>query len=180
MLAGVEELVARADLDDLAGVHHGDAVGEVGDDREVVGDVERRDAVALREVADRVEDVRLGGHVERRGRLVEDDHLRAVGERHGDRHALLLAAGELVRVAAQEGRVGRQQDLGHHLGEPRLAVGGRRPEVVRLEDLHELRADAQGRVERGRGVLRHVADEAAAHRRAARRLRGRGCRGRRS
>ena len=36
--------------------------------------------------------------VERRGRLVEEHQLRVHRQRPGDRHALLLAAGELVRV----------------------------------------------------------------------------------
>ena len=68
-------------------------------------------------------------------------------KRHGDRHALLLAAGELMRIAAQELLVAGQQHLGHHLLEARLALGLGGAEAVRLEDLHELQADAQGRVE---------------------------------
>ena len=127
MLAGFEELLLGADLDDAPRVHDGDAVGQVGDHGEVVGDVEGGDPVALGEVADRVEDVRLGGHVESRGRLVQDDHLGPVGERHGDRHALLLAARELMRVAAQEVAVGGQEHLGHHLGEALLALAPEEP-----------------------------------------------------
>ena len=119
----VEQLVARADLDHSAGVHDGDAVGEVGDHGEVVGDVERRDTVGLGEVADRVQHVRLRGHVQGGGGLVEHDDLGPVGERHGDGDALLLAAGELVRVPAEELLVRGQQHLGHHLGQARLTVG---------------------------------------------------------
>ena len=143
------------------GVHHGDAVGQVGDHGEVVRDVQRRDAVRAGEVADRLEHVRLRGHVQRRGGLVQHDDARPVGHGHGDDHALLLAAGELVRVAAQEGPVAGQQHLGHHLLEARLALRLGVAEVVRLEDLHELVADAQRRVQRRRGVLRHVRDQAA-------------------
>ena len=87
-----------------------------------MGDVERRDPVGLGEVADHVQHVRLRGHVQGGGRLVEHDDLGAVGERHGDGDALLLAAGQLVRIALQERLVGRQQDLGHHLSQPGLAV----------------------------------------------------------
>jgi hypothetical protein len=38
------------------------------------------------------ENLRLNGHVERRRRLVGDQKLRLVGERHRDHHALALAA----------------------------------------------------------------------------------------
>ena len=40
-----EDLRRRALLDDPPGVHHGDPVGEVGDDRQIVRDVQRGDAV---------------------------------------------------------------------------------------------------------------------------------------
>ena len=45
--------------------------------------------------------LRLGGDVQRRGRLVGDDDLGIVGERHGDADALALAAGELVRIGVR-------------------------------------------------------------------------------
>ena len=47
------------------------------------------------------EDLRLDGDVERRGRLVGDEQLGLVGQRHGDHHALPQAAGQLVRVVAR-------------------------------------------------------------------------------
>jgi len=36
-----------------------------------------------------------------RCRLVRDQHVRLVGERHGNHHALALAAGKLVRIGAE-------------------------------------------------------------------------------
>ena len=45
-----------------------------------------------------LEDLGLHGDVERRRRLVGDQHLGVVGDRHRDHHALAHAAGELVRV----------------------------------------------------------------------------------
>ena len=79
----------------------------VGDDGEVVADVERRDAVRVAEVAHGAQHVRLRRHVEAGGRLVEHDHARPAREGHREADALLLAARELVRVAAQE-LVGRR------------------------------------------------------------------------
>ena len=45
------------------------------------------------------------------GRLVEHDEIRLAGERHGDRDALLLAAGKPVRIALQQRRRIGQADL---------------------------------------------------------------------
>ena len=93
-----EQLGRRPLLDDATGVHHGDAVGEVGDDGEVVGDVEGGDAVGAAQLADSGQHVGLRAHVEAGRRLVEHDHARPAGERHRHADALLLAAGQLVRV----------------------------------------------------------------------------------
>ncbi len=48
--------------------------------------------------AHQVEDLRLDGDVQRRGRFIGDQHLRIAGQRHGDHHALPHAAGQLVRI----------------------------------------------------------------------------------
>ena len=68
----------------------------------VVGDEDERDA----ELA--LEQLELDLHllaqlaVERAERLVEQQHARAVDERPGERDALLLAAGQLARLAVGE------------------------------------------------------------------------------
>ena len=63
--------------------------------------VERGDARLGDEPADEVGDARLGRDIEAGGGLVQDEDLGAAGERERDRDALLLAAAEFVRVAAQ-------------------------------------------------------------------------------
>ena len=83
-----------------AGIHHRDAVGDLGDDAEIVGDEEHAHAALALELAQQVEDLRLDGDVERGRRLVGDEQRRVAGERHGDRGALAHAAGELVRILA--------------------------------------------------------------------------------
>ena len=50
---------------------------------------------------EQVEDLRLHGDVERGGRLVGEQQLRAARERDGDHHALAHAAGQLVRVLVE-------------------------------------------------------------------------------
>jgi hypothetical protein len=49
-----------------------------------------------------VEDLRLHRHVQRGGRLVEDDERRIVDQRGGDERALLHSAAQLMRIGANE------------------------------------------------------------------------------
>ena len=89
-----EDRLGRAELHQPAEVEHGDAVGEVADDAEVVRDEEVADALRRLQLDEQVEDRRLHRHVERRRRLVADDEARLAGERARDRDALLEPAGE--------------------------------------------------------------------------------------
>ena len=94
-------------LDDLAVLHHADAVGELAHDAEIVGDEQHRHAEPRLRVLQQLQDLRLHRDVERGGRLVGDQQVRLVRQRHGDHHALALAAGELMRIAASRaGRIG--------------------------------------------------------------------------
>ena len=94
----VEDDVGRAELLQPSEVEHGDPIGDVADDAEVVRDEEVRDPLLRLQLDEQVEDRRLHGDVERRRRLVADDELRIAGERPRDRDALLQAARELDRL----------------------------------------------------------------------------------
>ena len=98
-----EHLVRRAGLDDPPEVHDGDAVGDVLDDRQVVGDEDQRHAELALEVADEVQDLGLDEHVERRDRLVGDDQVGPERQRRCDRDPLALPARELVRAGSRRG-----------------------------------------------------------------------------
>ena len=100
----VDNLRRRAELDQLAMAEHGDALGELGRQRDVVADEQQRHAVLGHQSPDQGDDLGLDDGVERAGRLVGDEQFRARRNRGGDRHTLLLAAGELMREGAQ-GRV---------------------------------------------------------------------------
>ena len=67
--------------------------------REVVRDVDVRQPEPRLEVDHQVEDLRPHAHVEHRDRLVGDQQIGADDDRPRDRGALLLAAGEIARVA---------------------------------------------------------------------------------
>jgi hypothetical protein len=85
----------------------------------------------------------------RRRRLVGDDQARLHGQRHGDHHALALAAGELVRVRiAQRGRGGLAHVLQQAEHAP-LDQGTAERRVVELQHLGDLVAHPHQRVERG-------------------------------
>ncbi|MDT4861593.1 hypothetical protein FQZ97_962050 [compost metagenome] len=57
-----------------------------------MGDEEHRHALGLLQFREELQDLRLNRHVERGRRLIGDQQLWLVGKRHGDHHALALAA----------------------------------------------------------------------------------------
>jgi hypothetical protein len=147
----------------LAVLHHIDVLREGPHDRQVVGDQDHRHAVARLEVLDELQDLRLHGDVERRRRLVGDQEVRAVGERHGDHHALALAAGKLMRILPEPRR--RLGDL--HLLQQGAGPLGRclaAHLVVQMEDLADLLADRVDRVQRRHRLLEDHRDAVAAQR----------------
>ncbi len=105
-----EDLVARAGFEQRAVAEDGDAVGDAGDDGEVMRDEEHGEAKALAEIGEQVEDLRLHGDVERGGGLVGDQQLRPVDDGHRNDDALPLATGKLVRVVAVALRSAREGD----------------------------------------------------------------------
>src|SRR5699024_10390674 len=66
VLRVVEDLVDVTELDELSEIHHGDAISEVPDDGEIVGDEEVRDAELRLELVEQVDHTRLDRDVESR------------------------------------------------------------------------------------------------------------------
>jgi hypothetical protein len=156
-----EDRVLVGVLDDPPGVHHGDVVGDLGDHAEIVGDHHDRGVELGAQPLDEVEDLGLDRHVERRRRLVGDDQLGVVDERHGDHHALAHAARELVRVGVHApSRLGNADEAEHLDGAvARLRLGH---VAVGADRLHELVADLVERVQRRQRVLEDHRDVVAA------------------
>ncbi len=111
-----------------------------------MGDQQDGEAELPPEVGEELEDLRLQGDVERRGRLVGEQQLRPAGERHGDHRPLALAAGELVGVVAEPpSGVGDR----HPVEQPRRRGPGRAPRQplagragrMGAQDLGDLEAD---------------------------------------
>ena len=135
---------------------------DLAHDAEVVGDEQKRHAEPLLEVLQQLDDLRLHGDVERGGRLVGDEQIGLVGERHGDHDALALAAGQLVRIAPKPRLRFGNADLGEHFEGP-LASGGAGEPAMQQQDFADLLFDGVQRIERGHRLLKDDGDVVAAH-----------------
>ena len=161
MLGIVEDRVHRAALDDAAELHHHHLLGDLGDDAHVMGDEHHRHAVAGLQLLDQLEDLGLGGDVERRGRLVGDQQLGLAGQRHGGHGALAHAAGEFEGIAVEALSRARNAHLLQHLDRPlpRLGLGDMAVQADRLDDLM---ADGMHRAQARHRLLEDHGDVAAA------------------
>ena len=142
--------MAIGQLDDLAQIHHGDAVTDVLDDREIMRHEEIGETKFFLQILEQIDDLRLDRDIERGDRLVADDEARIDGQRAGDADALPLPARELMRIAFH--RVGSQPDLREDRNHSILQLAARRDAVIRKR-LADDRADRETRIKRGTGVL---------------------------
>ena len=127
-----------------------------------MADIKRGDAVAGAEFADRAQDMRLGRHIQPGGRLVEYDQPGTAGEGHGDGEALLLAARNLMRIAAAKVRRVGQRHVTQQLPHAVFARGGVQLREMDAQHFVELFAQAHRRVQRRPRILRDIGDQAAA------------------
>jgi hypothetical protein len=148
----VVELARPADLLDPAVVHHRDVVGDRHRLLLVVRDQDGRDVDLVVQPAQPLAQLRADLRVERAERLVEQEHARLHRQRAGERHALALAARELVGVAlVVAGEPDDAEQLVDRASISPSALADRQPErdVV-----------AHGHVLERRVVLEHEADVA--------------------
>src|SRR6516165_10034217 len=102
MRRALGQLLSRAPLDDLPGVHDQHLVGEVACGRDVVGDVEQGELEAAAQVVEQAQHLQPDRDVQHRHRLVGEQDARPGGQRPGERDALPLTTGQLVRELMQE------------------------------------------------------------------------------
>lgn len=93
-----EQNVLRAALfNDAPSVHDGDAIGDLGNDTEVVSDKQEREFHFAAQSLEQFEDLFLNGDIESGGGLVGNEQLGIGGEGHGNHDALAKTPGELMR-----------------------------------------------------------------------------------
>ena len=155
--------VGRARLDDPAALH--DATSSAM--RRTMPRSWVMNSIAMPSLACRsfssVEDLRLHGDVERGRRLVGDEEIRPVGERHGDHHALALAARKLMRDRRRAGSAGSRMPTSSSSSTTRARAAPGAASAVQRQDLADLPLDRVQRVERGHRLLEHHGDLVAAH-----------------
>src|SRR5271163_75675 len=143
---------AICDLDDAAGAHHRYPVSDVVDDREVMRDEEISKPQLLLQIHQQVEDLRLDGDVERRGRLVADDEGWPQCEGARDADALALPSGKAVRIPPGMPHIEADQidELVNHLpARPHIA------DTMDHQRLFNDVVDRHPRVERPEGILKN-------------------------
>jgi hypothetical protein len=144
-----EQRLGLADLDEPAEIHHPDAARHETHHREIVGDEEIGEAEPVLQITHQIEDLRLDGHVEGRGRLVADDEIGVGGDRPRNRDPLALAAGEFVRKLAPVGRM--EADEFEQFADPgdrRAFSGAGVARAKRPDRLGDDVADPPARIER--------------------------------
>ena len=161
MLGKAEQVLDSRLLDHLPGIHHQHMIADLGDNPEIMRDEDHRRAGIPPKVAQKIENLRLNGHVERGCRLIRDDQRGITGERHGDHCALAHAAGEFVRVlVGPRYRLGNA-DAAEHFD--RAGMGLLRACAAMPDhSLGDLRADGMRRVERGHRLLKDHREPVAA------------------
>ncbi len=157
----VEHVLDGALLDELSCVHHADPIRVAGDHTEVVGDQDESGTGRLARGLQRLQHLGLHRHVERRRRLVRDDHIRVVRHRDRDDDALAHAAGQLMGQVVDPLLGIRDADQFEQLDRP-IARGGLGDVVVRQHRLPDLETDRVDRVQRGQRILEDHRDLVAA------------------
>jgi hypothetical protein len=130
-----------------------------------VRDQHQRHAAFLLQIAQQVEDLGLDRDVERGGGFVGDQQARVARDRHRDHHALVHAAGHLVRVVVHARSGGWDADLLQQFDRVSLARSSSIQRRVQPQRFDQLVADGEAGIQAAGRVLedhRHVlADEAA-------------------
>ena len=154
------ERLGRAELVRSGPRHHGDAVGHGQRLLLVVGDEDEGDADLVLDGLELLLHPLAEPPVERGERLVEQQDLRPRHQRAGERHPLLLAAGQLADAPVAQAA---EADQLEHGADPRAGLGG--GHLRDLQAVGDVAGDGQVREERV--ALEHRVDRPAMGRRVA-------------
>ena len=101
VLGVAEDGTDGALFDNPAQIHDGDAVGRLGDHRQLVCDEDHGEAELLLQILEQVQQLRLHRYVQRAHGLIGDEYLGSDRKGACDSHALALPAAQLARVLSQ-------------------------------------------------------------------------------
>jgi len=158
----LEQHLAFGLLDDAPLLHDANPMGDAPDQVEVVAYQQQGHAQACLQALEQLEDLQLDGDIERRGRLVGDQQLWLVGQRHGDHHALALPAGKLMGQGLEALAWLRDAYQLEQLERPRGSRAAGKA-LVQQQDFVDLLFDAVQRIERGHRFLKDHRDAIAAN-----------------
>src|SRR6478609_5050203 len=162
MARSAEDVGRRRLLDQATALQNRDPVRDARHKRKIVGNVERGNARLPAQSREQFEDTRAGDDVECRGRLVEEDDVGLATKGSGNDNALLFPAGDLVRVAPHDrGRI-VEIDVAKQIDSERVSAALLEAAVLD-QGFRDLTTDGERRVQRGRGILKHHAEPAAAY-----------------
>ena len=147
-MAGPEaaHVVHIQEFHNIAELHHGDSRTDVADHRQVVRDHEVGQIALPAQVRQQIEDLGLNRHVERRGRLIQQQDFGFRCQGAGDRHALPLPTRNLVGKA--EADRGAKAHVFQQPRDPRVDIS----EAVKHESFAEHPVDRMPGMQRGIGV----------------------------
>ena len=150
------DLPGVAGLDHLAGVHHHDAVGDLGHDAQIMGDYQNTHAGFALQFLQQRQNLGLNGHVQRGRGFIRDQQIGLQRQRHRDHQPLPLPARELMRIFAHRGfRIGDP-----HPAQQPQRLGPRLParHAMRGHRLDDLPADGIDRVQMAQRILKDHRD----------------------
>ena len=147
-----ENLLDITVFNDLSAVHDADAVGNVGNNAQVMSDVQRGEPKFLLQITDQLQDLSLNGNVQRSRRLVTDQDFRMAGQSDRNDDTLAHATGVLERELIKA--VGRVLDTDAlHDFNGLFFCFRLRDALMLLNDLGDLRTDCADRIQRCHRIL---------------------------
>ena len=151
-----------AALDNFTVAHDADGFGIVLRQTQIVGNEDNRHTHLLLQIVEQIENLGLNSHIQSSGRLIGNQQVRFINERHGNHNALQLTAGKLVRILFHAA-------LGffdaHTFQQCQCLLSCfffAELFIVHTCRFNQLRTDTHKRIERGHRLLENHADAVAA------------------
>ena len=156
-----EQRPHRSRLHLRAVLHDHHTVRHFGDNTHVMRDQNDRGAKIPLQVTQKVQHLALHGHIQRRGRLIRNQHLGPQRQSHGDHHPLTHTAGKLMRILRQA-PFGLRQTHGTKRLQRAGAGLGAGNGIMGADRLGQLVANRHDRVQGGHRFLKDHRDAVAA------------------